>query len=106
MTADTIRSTLVFDIGRVAEAAAILAEETSLAEHVTLTHDEWTTTVAVSGDIPFEMWGSGTQQLWLLLSAIAYTGEHVSLYEVASRLDRRNSVAVARALANLFGGFR
>lgn len=104
MTTTSIRSTLIVDAGPVADAAAILAEQTTLAEHVTVTRGQWTTEVAISDDIPFEVWGSGTQALWRLLSAIAYTGEQVSLYEVASRLDTRNSAAVSRALAVLFRG--
>lgn len=107
MTTDTIRSTLVVDAGPVADAAVILAEQTTLAEHVTLTRGEWTTEVAIySDDIPFELWGSGTQALWRLLSAIAYSGEGVSLYQVAARLDRNNSAVVAHALGVLFGGAR
>lgn len=103
MSTTAIRSTLVVDAGPVADAAAILAEQTTLAGHVTLTRGRWTTEVAIADDIPFELWGSGTQALWRLLSAIAYRGEQVSLHEVASRLDTRNSAAAARALAVLFG---
>ena len=102
----TIRTTLVVDVGPVAEAAGIIARETTLAEHVTFTADGWTATVEITDGLPFEVWGSGTQALWRLLSAIAYTGETVSLYEVASRLDARNSAAVADALRVLFGGAR
>lgn len=104
MNTDTIRIAVVADQGPVADAAVILAERTTLAEHVTITRGEWTTEVAIYGDIPFEMWGSGTQALWRLLSAIAYTADGVSLYEVASRLDSNNSRAAADALAVLFGG--
>lgn len=106
MDTATIRTTLVVDVGPVAEAACIIARETTLAEHVTFAADDWTATVEITSALPFEVWGSGTQALWRLLSAIAYTGETVSLYEVASRLDARNSAAVARALAVLFGGAR
>lgn len=101
---DTIRTTLVVDAGPVADAAVILAKCSTLAEHVTLTRGERTTEVSINGDIPFELWGSGTQALWRLLSAIAYTGETVSLYEVVSRLDANNRLCVADAVAALCGG--
>ena len=103
---DAMRTVVVADRGPVADAVAILAESTTLVEHVTLSRSEWTTTIEHYGDIPFELWGSGTQALWRLVCAIAYAGDAVSLYAVASRLDRRNSAAVADALAVLFGGAR
>jgi len=102
-TTGTIRKTLVLDAGPTAEAAVILAEQTTLAEHVTLARFKWTIEVAINDDIPFELWGSGTQALWRLLSAIAYTSETVSLYEVVSRLDLNNRRAVAEAVAVLCG---
>lgn len=103
---ETITKTIVADRGPVADAAVILAEQTTLAEHVTLTRGEWTTEVSIYGDIPFECWGSGTQALWRLLCAIAYTRHEVSLYEVASRCDANNSRVAAQALSVLFGAPR
>ena len=100
---NTIRDTLVVDRGPVRDAALILAESTTLAEHVNITDDGYVTQIEMWGEIPFELWGSGTQALWRLLSAIAYTSETVSLYEVVSRLDRRNSHSVAAALSALCG---
>lgn len=97
------RTTLVVDAGPVRDAAVILAELSTLAEHVTVTDGPYTTEVTMTGDIPYEHWGSGTQTLWRLLSAIAYTGETVSLYEVVSRLDTRNRAAVAAAICALCG---
>lgn len=101
-----VRNVVLVDAGPVRNAALILATTTTLAEHVSI--DEWhePTAIQMNGEIPFEMWGSGTQSLWRLLSAIAYTSEAVSLYEVASRLDARNSAAAANALAALFDGAR
>lgn len=98
-----VRNVVLVDAGPVRNAALILATATTLAEHVSI--DEWhePTVIQMNGDIPFEMWGSGTQALWRLLCAIAYTADGVSLYEVASRLDSRNSAAAANALAVLFG---
>lgn len=99
-----VRTTIVADAGPVAQAALILAEDSTLRDHVTVTIGDWTTEVAMSGDIPFELWGSGTQALWRLLSAIAYTAETVSLYEVVARCDSRNRAVVAAALTTLCGG--
>lgn len=102
MQTTDIRSFVIVDRGPVGAAALILATRTTLAEHVTV-HDGDPIEVAITDDIPYEMWGSGTQALWRLLSAVAYSGDQVSLYEVASRLDARNSAAAASALAALFG---
>lgn len=103
-TTTDVRTVLVVDAGPVADAAVILVERSTLAEHVTLNVEQATTTVAMSGDIPYDYWGSGTQALWRLLSAIAYTSETVSLYEVVARLDSRNRDAVAAAVSALCGG--
>lgn len=103
MSATEVRSVLVVDVGPVTDAAIILAGQSTLSEHVTITRGEWTSEIAMYGPIPFELWGSGTQALWRLLSAIAYTGETVSLYEVAARCDNHNRVVAGRALARLFG---
>lgn len=50
-----------------------------------------------------ELWGSGTQALWRLLSSMSYSADTVSLYEVVSRLDARNRSAVVAATAALCG---
>jgi hypothetical protein len=97
------REWIYADRGRVADAVSIFATRTTLAEHVTV-HEGDPLQVEVTSTIPFELWGSGTQALWRLASAIAYSGDAVSLYEVASRLDQRHTAAVADALAVLFGG--
>jgi hypothetical protein len=105
---DTItetRSWVYADGGPVADAVRILATATTLAEHVTV-HGGEPLEVEVTGDIPFELWGSGTQALWRLACAVAYSADKVSLYEVASRLDQRNTAAVRLALAALFGDAR
>lgn len=102
-TTETVADVLVVDRGRVRDAALTLVERSTLADHVTVTDGVWTTQIAMTGDIPFELWGSGTQALWRLLSAIAYTRHEVSLYEVVSRLDQRNIAAVADAIAALCG---
>lgn len=102
MSADTIRDVLVVDRGPVRDAALILALDSTLAEHVTITKDDGhVTQIEMEQTIPFELWGSGTQALWRLLSSIAYTAETVSLYEVVSRLDPRNRAAVTDAIAAL-----
>lgn len=93
------------DRGRVADAVRILATRTTLAEHVTV-HESDPLEVEVTDDIPFDLWGSGTQALWRLVCAIAYVADTVSLYEVASRLDSQNSAAASDALAVLFGASR
>lgn len=100
---DTITETrtwVLADAGPVADAVRILATHTTLAEHVAV-HDVDPLEVEVAGDIPFEMWGSGTQALWRLVCAIAYSADTVSLYAVLSRLDQRNTAAVADAFAAL-----
>jgi hypothetical protein len=98
----TVRDTLVVDRGPVRNAALILARRSTLAEHVVILDGPHVTTIEVSEDsVPFSYWGSGTQALWRLLSAIAYTSEAVSLYEVAAACDTRNRAAVAAAVAAL-----
>lgn len=99
-----VTDVLIVDRGPVRDAALILAHDSTLAAHVFVVDGDYTTRIEMHPDIPFELWGSGTQALWRLLSAIAYTRHEVSLYEVASRLDRRNSLAVADAIAALCGG--
>lgn len=107
MEEDTIADVLVVDRGPVRDAALILVYGSTLAEHVVVSDGEHSTRLDASHDpIPFELWGSGTQALWRLLSAIAYSRHEVSLYEVASRCDSRNRAAAADALAALLGGFR
>lgn len=105
-TADTeTRAWIYADRGRVADAVRILATRTTLAEHVTV-HEGDPLEVEVTDDIPFALWGSGTQALWLLVVATAYSGDVVSLYATARKLDAGNSAAAADALAVLFGGTR
>lgn len=94
---------LVLDYGPCVDAAIILCEASTLRDHVTLEDHGRTITVTHNDGIPFELWGSGTQALWLLLSAIAYSSETVSLCGVASRLDQRNSRVAGSALTRLFG---
>lgn len=106
MQTDTIPDVLIVDRGPVCDAALIIAEDSTLSEHVTITRGEWTSELRITDDIPFDLWGSGTQALWRLVCAIAYSRHEVSLYEVASRLDSRNSAVVAAALVALFGGGR
>lgn len=98
------RAWIYADRGRVADAVRILATRTTLAEHVTV-HEGDPLQVEITG-IPFAYWGSGTQALWRLACAIAYTADSVSLYEVASRLDSSNTAAASDALAVLFGANR
>lgn len=101
-TQHDVRDTLVVDRGPVRNAALILARQSTLAEHVVVLDGPHVTTIEVAEDsVPFGYWGSGTQALWRLLSAIAYTSEVVSLYEVASACDTRNRAAVAAAVAAL-----
>ena len=100
---DTVADILVVDRGPILNAARILVQRSTLAEHCTITDQGSIAEIAMTGDIPFDYWGSGTQALWRLLSAIAYTRHEVSLYEVVSRLDSRNTAAVADAVAALCG---
>lgn len=101
-TATEPRTTLVVDRGPVRNAALILARQSTLVEHVVVLDGPHVTTIEVAEDsAPFALWGSGTQALWRLLSAIAYTSESVSLYEVAAACDTRNRAAVAAAVAAL-----
>ena len=104
MSTTATTSRLVVDAGPVADAAEILVHESTLASHVIFTTSGYTTEITMDPDgVPFELWGSGTQALWRLLSAIAYTRHEVSLYEVVSRLDSHNRAAVAAAIAALCG---
>lgn len=100
-TSTEVRDVIVVDAGPVAEAAVMLAKDSTLSEHATVTRGRSTTEIAMRGDIPFDCWGSGTQALWRLLSAIAYTSETVSLYEVVSRCDSRNRTVIAAAMVTL-----
>jgi hypothetical protein len=97
------RTFVVADPGPVGDACIILATETTLADHVEV-YGTSPINVDVKPDgIPFDLWGSGTQALWLLLCSIAYSADEVSLYRVLSRLDSRNTAAVARAFRALCG---
>lgn len=98
------RTALNVDHGPVHNAAVILVQDSTLAEHVIYTPGHSTALIEMRpDDVPFELWGSGTQALWRLLSAMAYTNETVSLYEVVARLDTRNRLAVAGAMSALCG---
>lgn len=99
----TIHDVLVVDRGPVRDAALILAHDSTLAAHVFVLDGDHVTRIEMHKDIPFEMWGSGTQSLWLLLSSIVHRNCEVSLHEVVSRLDSRNQAAVADAVAALCG---
>lgn len=100
-TSYTITDVLVVDRGPVRDAALILAHDSTLAAHVFVLDGDHVTRIEMHKDIPFEMWGSGTQGLWRLLQAIASSRYEVSLYEVVSRLDQHNTAVVADALAAL-----
>jgi hypothetical protein len=101
---DTIRDCVIVDYGPVRDAVLILAESTTLAHHVNVSADDgYTVQVEQWGDIPYDLWGSGTQALWRLLCSIAYVGETVSLYEVVSHLDANNTRSVGAALSALCG---
>ena len=101
-TETDVRDTLVVDRGPVRNAALILARQSTLAEHVVVLDGTHTTTIEVAEDAPpIAVWSRGEQALWLLLSAIAYTSEAVSLYAVAEACDTRNRAAVAAAVAAL-----
>lgn len=103
------RNTLVVDQGPVRDAAYVLIAGSTLKDHVTVTHGIGRHPAVIkmtAGGVPFEGWGSGTQALWRLLSAIAYSTETVSLYDVVSRCDQRNTAAVADAVAALCGVVR
>ena len=104
-TTTDIRQWVYADKGPVADAVSIIATGTTLAQHVTV-HPGEPLEVEVTDSIPFELWGSGTQALWLLVCSLAYSAEAVHLYRVASTLDSRNSATVAQALAVYFGGAR
>lgn len=97
-----IRTHIYADAGPVANAARILATESTLAEHVTV-HGGNPLEVEVTSEIPFACWGSGTQALWLLLSSLVYSAEKVSIYSVLSRLDQNNTRVVSRALTTMCG---
>jgi hypothetical protein len=102
----TVPDVLGVDRGPVRDAALILANYSTLASHVIVLDGDHVTRIEMDKTIPFEMWGSGTQSLWRLLCAIAYSRHEVSLYEVASRLDTNNQVAARHAIGALFGGAR
>ena len=99
-----VRDVLVVDRGPVRDAALILARQSTLSEHVVVLDEGHVTRIEFTDDtLPFEVWGSGTQALWRLLSAMAYSGEVVSLYEVAAACDTRNRAAVAASVSALCG---
>lgn len=102
MSRSTQANVVVVDAGVVRLAAMTLVEESTLADHVTVTEQGGTTMIQMDTSIPYDQWGSGTQCLWDLLAAMSYRDCEVSLYECAARLDRPNSEAAARALSMLF----
>lgn len=105
-TSTDIRTALVIDKGPIWEAARILVDHTTLSEHLCGVENDWTVTVEHRpGDVPYELWGSGTQALWRLLCSMVYAGETVSLYEVFARLDQDNTRAAVNAITAL-GAYR
>lgn len=94
---------VVADHGPVADAALILARCSTLSRHVAVLEGDYVVRVDLTHEIPFDQWGSGTQAMWRLLCAIAYSRFEVSLYEVVSRLDTNNQRAAGLALAALCG---
>lgn len=99
-----VRTNVLVDQGPVRDAALILVSRSTLADHVIVFDDYAPTEIEIDPNgVPFAMWGSGTQALWRLLCAIAYSRQEVSLYEVVSRLDQRNTAAAGAALAALCG---
>lgn len=102
---ETDRTEVYVDPGPVLAAANVLIERSTLAEHlrVELFEDPYRPARVYQDPdgVPFALWGSGTQALWSLLCAIAYSGERVSLYEVAARCDVRNRRAVLAAVTEL-----
>lgn len=95
--------TLYVDRGPVADAARVLVEQSTLCDYLTIRPEGGVYVVeAPEGHrYSLDMAGSGTQGLWRLLKAIAYSRHEVSLYDVISRLDPRNRRAVAAAMAVL-----
>lgn len=99
-----IRTDLYLDQGPVWDAGRLLIERSTLRDHVLNDAGEGVAHVWHDPEgVPFALWGSGTQALWRLLSAMAYSSETVSLYDVLSRTDARNSRAVADAVAVMAG---
>lgn len=97
------RTEVYVDAGPVSAAVAVLFAQSTLGDHIRIEQDT-STTVRVfhtPDDVPYEMWGSGTQGLWRLLCSMARSADSVSLYEVVSRLDSRNRRAVAAAVTEL-----
>ena len=102
-TSSDIRTEVRIDRGPVSAAVAVLFSQSTLGDHIRIEPDSSTTIRVLHSpnDVPYEMWGSGTQALWRLLCSMAYTADSVSLHEVVSRLDSRNRAAVAAAIAEL-----
>ena len=102
-TATEVRTMLVIDKGSTWDAARVLLADSTLRHHVTVTGEtDWTVTIEHrADDVPFDLWGSGTQALWRLLSSMVYSSEQVSLYATFSRLDHANTLAAINALAAL-----
>lgn len=95
---------LYVDSGPVADAARILVETSTLADYLTIRRDGTLYVVEpIEGAVPLDMAGSATWALWRLLKAIASSRYEVSLYDVVSRTDHRNTAAVAAAISALCG---
>lgn len=103
-SATEVRRIVVTDSGPVRTAALMIALNTTLKDHVIVSDDA--SMISIPDDaIPFHMWGSGTQGLWLLLCSMCHSDEQVSIYQVMSRLDRSNLQVAGTALAVLTGAF-
>lgn len=94
----TIPDAVRVDLGPVADACAILIVGTVLRDHVTVESDRHTVLYTADTTIPYDLWGSGAQGLWLLLASMASRSQTVSLYDVVGRLDDGNRMGVASAL--------
>jgi hypothetical protein len=105
MNTDTdIPSSVYAESGPVAQAALILATAPALRDHVWIVGEPSRAAVTVeqvADDVPYRMWGSGAQRLWLLLLSICSHRHEVSLLDVVSHLDNSNATAVQHAVAAL-----
>lgn len=90
----------IADRGPVADACLTLANSPALRDHLTQQESDHGNTILFRHDdgVPYAMWGSGAQSLWLLLLACCYRGQTVSMYDVMARLDRQNRIAVVAAI--------
>lgn len=105
MPSNATETRIIADKGPVADAVRILAESLALRDHVRIQDDGDVIVIRrTDNDVPYELWGSGAQQLWLLVGAIAARRYEVSLYAVVERLDMPNRAAVAAAVTALCAG--